>query len=166
MDRLHGERSDVVDDLVLRRRDGAFAYNLAVVVDDAAQGIGAVVRGDDLLASTAGQALLADLLGLPRPEWAHVPLVLGPDGSRLAKRDGAVTLRDLGARGRDPADAVAWMAASLGLAAARRAAGRQDAALALRPEALPREPTVFNETLIRPTASRTSRVERRRPPLD
>jgi glutamyl-tRNA synthetase len=91
-DRLHGERTDPVDDLVLRRRDGVFAYNLAVVVDDAEQGIGEVVRGDDLLPSTAGQALLCDLLGLPRPAWAHVPLVLGPDGSRLAKRHGAVAL--------------------------------------------------------------------------
>ena len=151
VDRLHGQRSDVVDDLVLRRRDGAFAYNLAVVVDDAAQGIGAVVRGDDLLASTAGQALVADLLGLPRPEWAHVSLVLGPDGSRLAKRDGAVTLRDLAARGRDPADAVAWMAVSVGLA---EPGERPDAKTLLSrfdPEALPREPTVFNETLIRPS---------------
>ena len=94
-DRLHGERTDPVDDLVLRRRDGAFAYNLAVVVDDADQGVGEVVRGDDLLPSTAGQAFLCDLLGLERPTWAHVPLVLGPDGSRLAKRHGAVTIADL-----------------------------------------------------------------------
>ncbi len=66
-DRRHGERTDPVDDIVLRRRDGAFAYNLAVVVDDADQGVEEVVRGDDLLASTAGQALLCDLLGLDRP---------------------------------------------------------------------------------------------------
>ena len=115
-DLIAGERSEVADDLVLRRRDGAFAYNLAVVVDDAEQGVGTVLRGDDLLASTPGQALLCDLLDLERPRWAHVPLVLGPDGERLAKRHGAVTLADLAARGRSPADAVAWMATSLGLA--------------------------------------------------
>ena len=125
-DRLHGERTDVVDDLVLRRRDGAWAYNLAVVVDDADQGVGEVVRGDDLLPSTAGQAHLCDLLGLKRPAWAHVPLVLGPDGSRLAKRHGAVTLRDLAAaRGWEPADAVSWMAGSLGMAERRRARQRR-----------------------------------------
>jgi glutamyl-tRNA synthetase len=109
-DRLHGERAERVDDLVLRRRDGAFAYNLAVVVDDAEQGVGEVVRGDDLLASTAGQALLCDLLGLERPGWAHVPLVLGPDGERLAKRHGDVSLREL-----EPAAAYAWIVGSLGL---------------------------------------------------
>ena len=146
-DRLHGTRRERVDDLVLRRRDGAFAYNLAVVVDDGDQGIGQVVRGDDLLPSTAGQAHLCDLLGLERPEWAHVPLVLGPDGARLAKRHGAVTLRDLAAaRGWTPADAITWMASSLGLAEAgaqtdpRELLDRFDAAR------LPREPTVFSAT--------------------
>jgi len=143
VDRLHGRRSEPVDDLVLRRRDGAFAYNLAVVVDDAAQGVGEVVRGDDLLASTAGQALLFDLLGLARPAWAHVPLVLGPDGARLAKRHGAVTLRDLAAAGRTPDDAVAWMAASLGLAEPGDAVSVADLLGRLDPAALPREPTVF-----------------------
>ncbi len=132
-DRLHGERTDVVDDLVLRRRDGVFAYNLAVVVDDAAQGVGEVVRGDDLLPSTAGQALLCDLLGLPRPGWAHVPLVLGPDGARLAKRHGAVTLADLRAAGWSDADAVGWMATSLGLAEEGEAITAADAGRALRP---------------------------------
>ena len=88
----------------IRRNDGAPAYNLAVVVDDAAQGIGEVVRGDDLLDTTPRQIFLARALGLPEPVFAHVPLVLGPDGSRLAKRHGDVTLRDV------PADrARAWM---------------------------------------------------------
>ena len=84
-----------VDDIVLRRNDGVPAYNLAVVVDDNAKGITEVVRGDDLLSSTPSQIHLADLLGLPPPSYAHVPLVLGPDGSRLAKRHGAVTLEQL-----------------------------------------------------------------------
>ena len=100
----------MVDDFVVRRNDGALAYNLAVVVDDAAQGIGEVVRGDDLLDTTPRQLFLADALGLPRPVYAHVPLVLGPDGARLAKRHGAVTLREV-----DPTAARAWMLRTLGL---------------------------------------------------
>jgi len=135
-DRLHGERTDPVDDLVLRRRDGAFAYNLAVVVDDAEQGVGEVVRGDDLLPSTAGQALLCDLLGLERPAWAHVPLVLGPDGSRLAKRHGAVTLRDVGA-----AVARRWMAESLGWSGSGEPA---DLLGTFDPHDVPNVPTVLD----------------------
>ena len=143
-DRLHGERTDVVDDLVLRRRDGAFAYNLAVVVDDAEQGVGEVVRGDDLLPSTAGQAHLCDLLGLARPTWAHVPLVLGPDGARLAKRHGAVTLRDLAPeRGWGPGDALAWMARSLGMAGEGERASAAELLARFDPAELPREPTTF-----------------------
>lgn len=115
-DRLHGEVAGVADDLVLFRGDGTPAYNLAVVVDDALQGIGEVVRGDDLLDSTPGQLLLTRLLGAPVPQYAHVPLLLGPDGARLAKRHGAVTLADRAALGETAADSVAWMAASLGLA--------------------------------------------------
>jgi glutamyl-tRNA synthetase len=95
-DVLHGEYTGVVDDFVLRRGDGVPAYNLAVVVDDATQGIDQVVRGDDLLSSSPRQAYLGALLGYPTPEYAHVPLVLNVDGKRLAKRDGAVTLAELG----------------------------------------------------------------------
>ena len=104
-DVLHGSYTGVVDDFVLRRNDGVTAYNLAVVVDDAAQGIDQVVRGDDLLPSTPRQAYLASLLNMPVPEYAHVPLVLNADGARLAKRDGAVTLADLALAG-VPADQV------------------------------------------------------------
>jgi len=116
-DRVAGEVTGVVDDFVVRRNDGAYAYNLAVVVDDAAQGIGEVVRGADLLDSTPRQLWLGARLGLPAPRHAHVPLMLGPDGARLAKRHGAVTLADRAAQGED-ADAVrAMLAASVGLAA-------------------------------------------------
>jgi glutamyl-tRNA synthetase len=94
-DLLHGEVTGDVDDLVVRRADGMHAYNLAVVIDDAAQDIDQVVRGDDLLASAPRQAYLASLLGLPAVTYAHIPLALNVDGKRLAKRDGAVTLRDL-----------------------------------------------------------------------
>ncbi len=104
-DRLHGDFTGVVDDFVLRRNDGVTAYNLAVVVDDAEQGIDQVVRGDDLLPSTPRQAYLASLLNIPVPEYVHVPLVLNGQGVRLAKRDGAVTLTDLAAGG-VPADSV------------------------------------------------------------
>ncbi len=143
VDRLRGSRTDPVDDLVLRRRDGAFAYNLAVVVDDAEQRVGEVVRGDDLLPSTAGQALLCDLLGVDRPTWAHVPLVLGPDGSRLAKRHGAVTLEDLARDdGWTPEDAVSWMAASLGLGGEGEAVTVRDLVARFDPAALPTKPTI------------------------
>lgn len=98
-DRLHGEVRGVVDDIVLRRNDGIPSYNIAVVVDDAAQGITEVVRGDDLLDATASQVHLQKLLGYTTPTYAHVPLVVGEDGERLAKRHGAVTLADLAAQG-------------------------------------------------------------------
>ena len=95
-DVLLGDYTGVVDDFVLRRGDGVFAYNLAVVVDDAAQGVDQVVRGDDLLPSSPRQAYLASLLGHCAPTYAHVPLVLNAEGKRLAKRDGAVTLAEIG----------------------------------------------------------------------
>jgi glutamyl-tRNA synthetase len=114
-DALRGDLTAVVDDFVVRRGDGEHAYNLAVVVDDAWQGVGEVVRGDDLASSAPRQAWLAGVLGHEPPTYVHVPLVLGPDGRRLAKRDGAVTLADRLALGED-ADAVrARLAASLGL---------------------------------------------------
>ncbi|WP_434820966.1 glutamyl-Q tRNA(Asp) synthetase [Corynebacterium macclintockiae] len=149
-----------------------YAYNLAVVVDDALAGVGQVVRGDDLLSSAPRQAYLAHLLGLPPVEYVHVPLVLGPDGKRLAKRDGAVTLRDFpgGAQGM-----LRWIAESLGEAVdvsaaeaagaagadgAAEAAGTGEAGAAevpaagggispadmlrnFRPELLPREPVTW-----------------------
>jgi len=138
-DVLHGSFTGVVDDFVLRRNDGVTAYNLAVVVDDAAQGVDQVVRGDDLLPSTPRQAYLATLLDIPVPEYAHVPLVVNADGARLAKRDGAVTLADLAAAG-VPVDRVRdALLASLGLPA-----GSLDHALAaFDPAALPREPWVW-----------------------
>lgn len=96
-DLQHGSYTGVVDDFVLRRGDGVPAYNLAVVVDDALAGVDQVVRGDDLLSSSPRQAYLGSLLGYAQPTYAHVPLALNADGKRLAKRDGAVTLADLGA---------------------------------------------------------------------
>jgi glutamyl-tRNA synthetase len=134
-DVLHGDYTGVVDDFVVRRGDGVAAYNLAVVVDDAFSGIDQVVRGDDLLASSPRQAYLARLLGHPRPGYAHVPLVLNADGKRLAKRDGAVTLAEIGM----PA-ALRQIAVSLGYGAVDAAS---DLLAAFDPGRLPREPWVY-----------------------
>ena len=125
-----------VDDFVLRRggnasqvSDADYAYNLAVVVDDHLAGVDQVVRGDDLLSSAPRQAYLAELLGYAPVEYVHVPLVLGPDGKRLAKRDGAVTLREIGAE-----RALEWIKDSLGL---------EDFA-DFDPQKLPRTPVTWN----------------------
>ncbi len=131
-DVLHGEYTGTVDDFVLRRGDGTYAYNLAVVVDDAAQGIDQVVRGDDLLSSAPRQAYLTTLLGAAPPQYAHVPLVLGPTGVRLAKRDGAVTLAQRGG----PSVVLPEMAASLGL----RGRTPREMLDGFEPARLPREP--------------------------
>ena len=125
----------MVDDFVVRRNDGAPAYNLAVVVDDAWQGIGEVVRGDDLLETDAAPALPRRPARARAPAYAHVPLVLGPDGARLAKRHGAVTLDEVRRR-----PAVAWMARTLGMRPATTAGELLDG---FDPGALPRVPTRF-----------------------
>ena len=155
VDRLHGGFDAVVDDFVVRRADGAPAYQLAVVVDDADQRVGEVVRGDDLLDSTPRQAWLGRRLELPIPTYAHVPLVLGADGERLAKRHGAVTLSDLAAAGASPVSVLTSMAVSLGLAfageadAAATAGLSADALVAILverfdPAGLPRRPWTFH----------------------
>jgi glutamyl-tRNA synthetase len=115
VDRFRGPQSGRVDDIVLLRNDGVPAYNLAVVVDDALQEVTEVVRGDDLVSSTPSQILLHRLLDLAIPSYAHVPLALAPDGSRLAKRHGAVTLADLAARGASAGDVCARLAVSIGI---------------------------------------------------
>jgi glutamyl-tRNA synthetase len=114
-DVIAGATTSPVDDFVLQRNDGVPAYNLAVVVDDAHQRVDEVVRGDDLLASTGRQMHLQHLLGFSTPLYAHVPLVLGPDGERLAKRHGAVTLDDLAERGIDAVAVLRVLARSIGL---------------------------------------------------
>jgi glutamyl-tRNA synthetase len=138
-DVLHGGFTGLVDDFVLRRNDGVTAYNLAVVVDDAAQGIDQVVRGDDLLPSTPRQAYLASLLNMPAPEYVHVPLVVNSDGVRLAKRDGAVTLGDLALAGLSVAEVRDRLLESLGLPAGTL----QQALAAFRPGSLPCEAWVW-----------------------
>jgi glutamyl-Q tRNA(Asp) synthetase len=101
-----------VGDFVLRRADDLWAYQLAVVVDDAAQGITHVVRGQDLADNTARQILLQQALGLPTPQYLHTPLVLGANGEKLSKQNGAVAL-DLS----EPLSALEQAALALGLPA-------------------------------------------------
>lgn len=137
-DVLNGEYTGDVDDFILRRggQQPDWAYNLAVVVDDGAQGIDQVVRGDDLLSSAPRQAYLATLLGLPVPEYVHVPLVLNHEGRRLAKRDGAVTLREMLADA-PVSGVVEKLAASLGHPGISRPA---ELLARFDPAELPREP--------------------------
>ncbi|MGA9873400.1 MAG: tRNA glutamyl-Q(34) synthetase GluQRS [Rhodococcus sp. (in: high G+C Gram-positive bacteria)] len=142
-DVLHGPFRGQVDDVVLRRVDGVPAYNLAVVVDDGEQGIDQVVRGDDLLTSSPRQAYLASLLEIPTPTYAHVPLALNSQGTRLAKRDGAVTLEDQAAMGLGPADVLAIMAQSLDLAAPGEAVTPANLLTRWNPAALPRSPWIL-----------------------
>ena len=115
-DRRLGEQrqrlADAVGDFVLRRADGLWAYQLAVVVDDAAQGITDVVRGEDLADNTPRQILLQHALGLPTPGYLHTPLVRGANGEKLSKQNGATAL-DLS----DPLAALRAAAAVLGIAA-------------------------------------------------
>ena len=141
-DRLLGRYEGVVDDLVVRRNDGAAAYNLAVVVDDTAQGVGEVVRGADLIETTPRQLHVATRLGLPAAGYAHVPLVLGPDGARLAKRHGAVTLAGRAAAGTSAVQVRAELARSVGLAAAGETPTLDELLTRLDPAALPTQPTV------------------------
>ena len=112
-DDFYGTYTGLVDDFVLVRNDGTYAYNLTSVVDDAFVGVEQIVRGDDLLPSAPRQSYLAQLLGLTQPRYAHVPLALNEEGKRLAKRDGAVTLPQLREAGVEIPTILGWIAASI-----------------------------------------------------
>ena len=118
-DRLQGQQEERVDetigDFILKRRDGVWAYQLAVVVDDLAMGVTEVVRGVDLLGSTARQIQLIEALGGEPPSYGHVPLVLNGEGEKLSKRDEALTIRSLRDQGIEPQRLVGAFAHSLGL---------------------------------------------------
>lgn len=147
-DRLQGRFSQRVDqavgDFIVRRKDGVIAYQLAVVVDDLHQGVTEVVRGRDLLESTPRQLQLIAALGAEAPAHAHVPLWLAADGSRLAKRSGAQTLRALRAAGEPPGVTLGRVGRALGVCRAGEAISA--AALAARLEdAVLRVPAVCEE---------------------
>jgi glutamyl-tRNA synthetase len=103
-------------DFVVARSNGSFSYQLAVAADDAAMGVTQVIRGLDLMPSTPRQILLYRALGWPEPDFGHVPLVVGPDGRRLAKRDASIKLATLREHGVDPRWLVGWLAHSCGWA--------------------------------------------------
>lgn len=143
-DALAGEFVGSVDDVVLARADGVPAYNLAVVVDDIAQEVTQIVRGDDLLSSTPRQVLVYRLLGATPPEYLHVPLVLGADGQRLAKRHGAVTLADLAHDGWSTGAVLGTLGRSLGLAAPGEQATLDVLLDRYDPSLLPVQPTTLS----------------------
>ena len=115
LDRKVQQVQRAVGDFIVLRSDGLFAYQFAVVVDDALMGINQVVRGADLLSSTARQILLYEALGFPVPSFAHVPLMLDEAGHRLAKRDQRAGLEPLRAAGATPVRVCGQLAASCGL---------------------------------------------------
>lgn len=119
VDRLQGSFTERVDeqvgDFILKRRDGLYAYQLAVVVDDILMDVDEIVRGMDLVDSTARQIQLIEALGGRRPTYAHLPMVLNAAGDKLSKRDGALTLAHLREHGVRPEALVGYLAFSLGL---------------------------------------------------
>lgn len=102
-------------DFLVRRSDGVFAYQLAVVVDDARMGVTEVVRGGDLMTSTPRQIYLQDLLGYPHPGYAHVPMLMAPDGRRLSKREGDCGMDELRERFGAPGNLIGFLACKVGL---------------------------------------------------
>ncbi len=134
-------------DFLVARRDKTPAYQLAVVLDDAASQVTEVVRGDDLLPSAARQQLLQAALGLPTPAWVHVPLVTDVTGMRLAKRTDAASLAALRTTGRDPRAVVAWAARTSGMACGTRV-GAAEALREFDLAAVPRTSVVLTESTL------------------
>jgi len=134
-----------VGDFVIRRVDGVAAYQLAVAVDDAAMEITEVIRGDDLLSSTPRQLLVYQALDLRAPAFGHVPLVLGPDGGRLAKRNGAKSLPELRAKGEDPKAICGLLASLSGLASPGERVTPRELVSRWDPEKLPKGPVRLAE---------------------
>ncbi|HEX8698133.1 MAG TPA: tRNA glutamyl-Q(34) synthetase GluQRS [Myxococcaceae bacterium] len=139
--------AEVVGDFVVRRNDGVASYQLAVVVDDAATHITHVLRGDDLLSSTPRQIQLYTALRLPAPAFFHVPLVMGEDGKRLAKREGAFALAELRERGLPAERVLGLLAAWSGLGDGSPVA-LEELMKRFRPEQLPRAPVTAREQTI------------------
>jgi glutamyl-tRNA synthetase len=150
-DALAGSRSfDVaaaVGDFLIARRGGGASYQLAVAVDDAAEGVTEVVRGDDLLPSAARQWHVQRALGLPHPRWVHLPLVVDPAAQRLAKRTDALSLEALRQRAVDPRAIVAWAAESVGVRTGERATASEIVPL-FRLECVPAGPVRVDDALV------------------
>jgi glutamyl-tRNA synthetase len=136
-------------DFVVAKRDGTPAYQLAVVVDDHAMGIQEVVRGSDLLPSALRQLELYDFFGWAPPQFAHVPLVVGPDGRRLAKRHGDTRLAALRAQGVAPERLIGLLAWSSGLRPAPLPCSARELLAEFSLQRLPHSPWVFTESLLR-----------------
>ncbi len=133
-------------DFVIFKNDGLAAYQLAVVVDDAASGVDAIVRGDDLLESAARQIHLRGLLGLgPEPKYWHLPLVVGPDGLRLAKRHGDTRLSHYRQAGATPQRILGLMGFWCGLNSRREETDLQTLVSRFDPARLPRNAIVFTK---------------------
>jgi len=132
--------ADCGGDFALRRSDGVFAYQLAVVLDDMAMGVTQVVRGEDILTSTLRQLYLYQLLEAPAPQYAHLPLVLDHEGERLAKRHGSLSLAALRESGASPRAVTGYLAWRAGLLDTPRPAMPQDLVAAFDFAHLPREP--------------------------
>lgn len=133
-----------VGDFLIARKGGSPSYQLAVVVDDAAQGVTEIVRGHDLLPSAARQVLLRRALQFPEPEQWHVPLVRDAAGKRLAKRADALSLHELRARGVDPRAVVSWVGESAGMILPPLATA-SEAAAAFSMDRLPRRDVTFGD---------------------
>jgi glutamyl-tRNA synthetase len=136
-------------DFVVWKSAGTPAYQLAVVVDDADQGVTEVIRGDDLVASTPRQMLLYDALGWPAPAFTHVPLVVGPDGRRLAKRHGDTRLSSLRGAGVRAEDLVGLLAWSCGWVDRVRPITPRELLPLFRLDAIPPQPFVLTAQLLR-----------------
>ena len=136
-------------DFIVRRADDIFAYQLAVVVDDAAMNISDVLRGIDLLDSTPRQLALFDALGLQAPRYTHVPLIHGPDGKRLAKRHGAININDMRRAGVPPqriTGILAWMS---GLIERPEPVRCEELIDEFDLDKIPKQPVVLNDTIMR-----------------
>jgi glutamyl-tRNA synthetase len=135
-------------DFVVKRADGIIGYQLAVVVDDAAMGITDVLRGMDLLDSTPRQILLFEAIGLPVPQFAHVPLLYGPDGQRLSKRHGSVTIGGMRAAGTSAEEVVGCLAYLSGLQEQMEPAQAAELIADFDLDKIPREPVVLSAELL------------------
>jgi glutamyl-tRNA synthetase len=136
-------------DFVVKRADGIISYQLAVVVDDAAMGITHVLRGFDLLDSTPRQLLLYESLGLTPPCFAHVPLLNGPDGKRLAKRHGDIAISGIRTAGVRPEKVVGFLAASSGLIERPEPMQASELIPLFHMERIPKEPVSVTEDMLR-----------------